>query len=58
MLEIYENFHHTKITRYTVFQACDRYRMSRYSLHISDTQYAYVPYSLSLLYTLDCTNER
>ncbi len=28
------------------FQACDRYRMSRYSPHTSDVQYAYVRYSL------------
>ena len=28
------------------FQAHDRYRKSRYSLHTSDTQYAYVRYSL------------
>ncbi len=33
------------------FQACDRYRMSRYSPHTSDTQYAYVQYSLSIIYT-------
>ncbi len=28
------------------FQACDRYRESRYSPHTSDVQYAYVRYSL------------
>ena len=31
------------------FQACDRYRKSRYSPHTSDTQYAYVRYSLSII---------
>ncbi len=34
------------------FQACDRYRMSRYSPHTSDTQYAYVQYSLSIIIIL------
>ncbi len=33
------------------FQACDRYR-TRYSPHTSDTQYAYVRYSLSIIIIL------
>ncbi len=33
------------------FQACDRYKKSRYSLRTSDVQYAYVQYSLSIIYS-------
>ena len=32
-------------------EACDIYRMSRYSPHTSDTQYAYVRYALSIIYS-------
>ncbi len=38
------------------FQAWDRYRKSHYSPHTSDTQYAYVRYSLSIIYSWFCGN--